>query len=119
MDTLLLQDNAEEAAGLLKSLAHPSRLLVLCALVAREHTAGELVALTGLSQSAVSQHLARLRRQGVVSTRREGPRIYYSLLNPRVRAVLETLHGLYCPEAFAAPGGGPGGGGCAGRGNDG
>lgn len=100
MDLLAMQDNAQEAAALLKSLAHPSRLLVLCALVSREYTAGELEELTGLSQSAVSQHLARLREAGIVATRREAQRIYYSLADPRVRSVLETLHGLYCPEAF-------------------
>lgn len=93
-----MQENAEAASGLLKTLSNPSRLLVLCALVTREHTVGELEALTGLSQSAISQHLARLRNEGVVVTRRDAQRIFYALANPQVRAVLETLHGIYCPE---------------------
>jgi DNA-binding transcriptional ArsR family regulator len=98
MDIKLMQANAAQASALLKSLSNPSRLLVLCALVTREHTAGELEALTGISQSAISQHLARLRDDDMVDTRRDAQRIFYSLKNQAVRAVLETLHGLYCPE---------------------
>jgi len=93
-----MQENAEQASDLLKSLANPARLLVLCALVSREHTVGELEELTGLSQSAISQHLARLRESELVATRREAQRIFYSLSNTEVAAVLETLHGIYCPE---------------------
>lgn len=99
MNIDLMQTNAAEAAALLKLLAHPSRLLVLCALVTREHTAGELERLTGLGQSAISQHLARLREAGIVHTRREAQRIHYSLGNPEVHAVLRTLHDLYCRDA--------------------
>ena len=98
MNIELMQANAQEASDLLKSLAHSSRLLVLCALVTREHTAGELEQLTGLSQSAISQHLARLREAGAVSTRREAQRIFYSLGDPRVKVLLEALHGIYCTE---------------------
>jgi DNA-binding transcriptional ArsR family regulator len=94
-----MQNNADAAAGLLKSLANSSRLMVLCALVSREHTVGELEQLTGLSQSAISQHMARLREAGIVSTRRDAQRIFYSLDNAEVRAVLETLHSVYCAEA--------------------
>lgn len=98
MDLELMQENAQEASGLLKTLSNSSRLLVLCALVTREHTAGELEELTGISQSAISQHLARLREAEIVTTRRDAQRIFYSLNNTEVRAVLETLHGIYCPE---------------------
>ena len=98
MDITAMQENAQQATRLLKSLANPSRLLVLCALVTREHTVGELEELTGLSQSAVSQHLARLRDDGLVSTHREAQRIYYSLDNPKVTAILGTLHDIYCPD---------------------
>lgn len=98
MDLAAMQQNAGQAAALMKSLSNPSRLLVLCALVTREHTVGELEELTGLSQSAISQHLARLRDSGLVSTRRDAQRIFYSLDKPEVKAVLETLHRLYCPE---------------------
>jgi DNA-binding transcriptional ArsR family regulator len=98
MDIELMRDNAQDASALLKSLANPSRLLVLCALVTREHTVGELEELTGLSQSAVSQHLARLRDEQIVATRRDAQRVFYSLENPGVQAVLETMHGLYCAD---------------------
>jgi DNA-binding transcriptional ArsR family regulator len=98
MDIEAMQQNAGEAAELLKTLANPARLLVLCALVTREHTAGELEELVGLSQSAVSQHLARLRNQGLVSTRREGQNICYRLSNQRVRQILETMHEIYCAD---------------------
>ena len=98
LDITVMQENAEQASDLLKSLANPARLLVLCALVSREHTVGELEELTGLSQSAISQHLARLRESELVATRREAQRIFYSLSDDEVAAVLETLHGIYCPE---------------------
>ena len=91
-----MQENADEAASLLKLIANPSRLLVLCALLTREHTAGELEELVGLSQSAVSQHLAKLRHQNMVATRRDGQKIYYSLKNPRVKQVITTMHSIYC-----------------------
>ena len=99
-----MEQNVQEAAGLLKSLANPSRLLVLCALVNREHTAGELEALTELGQSAVSQHLAKLRKAGIVATRREAQRVIYSLSNPEVSALLETLHTLYCGDQGVSKG---------------
>ena len=90
--------NAGEAASLLKSIANPARLLVLCALVNREHTVGELEELVGLSQSALSQHLARLRVQELVSTRREGQKIYYGLADDRIKKIVETLHELFCDQ---------------------
>ena len=98
MDIASMQHNAHDAANLLKTLANPSRLLVLCALVNREHTAGELEQLVGLSQSAVSQHLARLRSNGLVHTRRDGQCIYYALGNDSARRILETLHSIYCAD---------------------
>jgi DNA-binding transcriptional ArsR family regulator len=96
MDFSVMQLNASNAASLLKTLANPSRLLVLCALVSREHTAGELEELVGLSQSAVSQHLARLRTERIVSTRRQGQNIYYALSDANAKRVLETMHDIYC-----------------------
>lgn len=98
MNLETMQQNAAIAAELLKNLAHPGRLLVLCALVTREHTAGELESLVGLSQSALSQHLARLRLQGIVNTRRDGQRIYYSLSDDNARHIVKTLHQLYCSD---------------------
>lgn len=98
MDLSEMQNNVEEASDLLKTLANTSRLQVLCALVTREHTVGELEILTGLSQSAISQHLARMRQEEIVSTRRDAQKIFYSLCKAEVRAILETLHGLYCSQ---------------------
>jgi DNA-binding transcriptional ArsR family regulator len=98
MDISVMQRNADEAAGLLKTLANPSRLLVLCALVTREHTAGELEEIVGLSQSAVSQHLARLRSEHLVNTRRQGQNIYYSLSNDKARQILGKMHEIYCAD---------------------
>lgn len=88
---------AEEAAQFLRLLAHDARLLVLCALVeAGEAPAGRLVEISGLSQSALSQHLALLRDQGLVRTRREGVSVIYAIADPKVAALLTTLHGLFC-----------------------
>lgn len=89
---------AGEAAQLLKALAHEARLLALCQLLQGEHTAGELQAASGLSQSALSQHLARLREEGLVATRREAQTIYYRLADDKAARVLDTLAHIYCPE---------------------
>jgi len=88
---------AGEAATLLKALAHEARLMVLCQLVDGEHSVGALLELSGLSQSALSQHLARLRKEGLVATRREAQTIYYRLADPKAARVLETLATIYCP----------------------
>lgn len=88
---------AGEAAALLKALAHEARLMVLCQLIDGEHSAGALQEASGLSQSALSQHLARLREEGLVTTRRDAQNIYYSLADPNVVRVLDTLASIYCP----------------------
>jgi ArsR family transcriptional regulator, virulence genes transcriptional regulator len=88
---------AGEAAALLKALAHEARLMVLCQLVEGEHSAGALQHGSGLSQSALSQHLARLRAEGLVATRRDAQTIYYRLADGNVARVLETLVQIYCP----------------------
>lgn len=90
--------NAARAGELLKQLAHGGRLVILCALVEGERPVGELVAASGLSQSAVSQHLARLRLAGLVETRRQGQSIHYRLRSGEARAVLKTLYKLYCED---------------------
>lgn len=95
----VLEARAEEAAALLASMANAKRLLVLCHLVEGERSVGDLANLAGLSQSALSQHLGKMRLQGLVTTRREAQTIYYSLASREVRAVLETLYGLYCAPA--------------------
>jgi len=88
---------AAEAAALLKALAHETRLMVLCQLSGGEHSVGALQDGAGLSQSALSQHLAKLREEGLVATRREGQTIYYRLADPKAARVLETLAAIYCP----------------------
>jgi DNA-binding transcriptional ArsR family regulator len=92
----VLEARAEEAAELLGSMANAKRLLVLCHLVEGERSVGELAAIAGLSQPALSQHLAKMRLQGLVLTRRNGQTIFYSLASPAVAAVLQTLYGIYC-----------------------
>jgi ArsR family transcriptional regulator, virulence genes transcriptional regulator len=88
--------HAEEAARLLRALANPHRLLVLCALSEGELPVGELNARVPLSQSALSQHLAVLREDRLVATRREGQAIHYRLNPGPAPAVIRTLHDLYC-----------------------
>jgi ArsR family transcriptional regulator, virulence genes transcriptional regulator len=90
---------AGEAAALLKALAHEARLMVLCQLTEGEHSAGSLQDGSGLSQSALSQHLARLREEGLVATRRDAQTIYYRLADAKAERVLNTLASIYCPPA--------------------
>lgn len=89
---------ATEAVAVLRSLAHEGRLLVLCYLAeAGELSVGQLVDRIGLSQSALSQHLAKLRAEGLVATRKSAQSVYYHVAEPRVLTLLTTLHDLYCP----------------------
>ena len=88
---------ASAAASFLRSLSHEARLMVLCQLTEGERSAGELQNGSGLSQSALSQHLARLREDGLVETRRESQTIYYRLADERAARLLETLAELFCP----------------------
>jgi len=88
--------HAEEASSLLKALAHPDRLTVLCRLAEGEASVGQLNEQVDLSQSALSQHLAVLRRSGVVDTRREGQMIHYRLADAKVQRILEAIHSIYC-----------------------
>jgi len=99
-----MRRSASNASGLLKSLGNPSRLMILCHLLGGEMSVGALERELGLSQSALSQHLARLRRAGLVQTRREAQTIYYSLESEEARRVIEVLYDLYCsrPPAGAA-----------------
>ncbi|MDP2334354.1 MAG: metalloregulator ArsR/SmtB family transcription factor, partial [Reyranella sp.] len=87
-----LRSRAGEAAAFLKSIANDRRLIILCELVKGERSVGELEAVAGLSQSALSQHLARLREARLVKTRRESQSIYYSLADTGVSKVIGVLH---------------------------
>ena len=94
-----LQDNAGEATRLLKALSNERRLMILCQLGDGERAVGELLPLVGLSQSALSQHLAVLREEGLVAGRREGVSILYRVADPAALKVIALLADIYCPPA--------------------
>lgn len=91
-----MADRAREASSFLKTLAHEGRLMILCHLGAGEKSVGELESLLNIRQAAVSQMLARLRDEGLVSTRREGKTIYYSLCDENTAQVIGLLYSLFC-----------------------
>ena len=93
-----LERKAADAAGLLKLLANENRLLILCRLAqSKELSVGELTEAVGVSQSALSQHLAMLREQGVVGTRRDAQTVFYRLADPATTRLLGLLRDIYCP----------------------
>ena len=90
---------AGAAVNLLKAMANRSRLLILCYLAeVGEMSVGELVVRVGLSQSALSQHLAKLREEGLVSTRKQAQTVHYRVCDPKAEQLLALLHDLFCPE---------------------
>ena len=93
-----LSEHARDAASLLKELGNESRLMVCCSLGDSELCVGELNQLVPLSQSALSQHLARLRDAGLVTTRKEGQTVYYRLAGDKAVKIITTLKSIYCPE---------------------
>lgn len=95
-DLRIMRKHAGAAAAMLAALSHEARLRVLCDLVGGERMAGELVARSGLSQSALSQHLSKLREEGLVATRREGVSIFYRIANPDAARILALLYEIYC-----------------------
>lgn len=101
MDGEAMRLHAADASRVLKALANEKRLLLLCQLVEGECSVGELNARVDLSQSALSQHLAVLRDEGLVTTRREAQTIYYALAEGPAQQILATLHGIYCGAAPA------------------
>jgi DNA-binding transcriptional ArsR family regulator len=92
----VMEQNAREAAALLKALAHESRLMILCNLIDAEKTVTQLNQTVPLSQSALSQHLAKLRHQGLVTVRKEAQMVYYRLKSDKVARLLSTLYDIYC-----------------------
>jgi DNA-binding transcriptional ArsR family regulator len=97
-----LQSRALRATSLLKAMANPVRLLVLCQLAEGEKSVGELERVVDVSQSALSQHLALLRQRGIVGSRRAGQAIYYSLSGPEAPALLAALYEVYCSKVANA-----------------
>ena len=96
-NTFELQDKADDVARILSTLSNPRRLLVLCHLMRTgERSVGQLVEAIGLSQSALSQHLALMRAEGLVRTRKEGLNVFYSIADPRVEELVQSLERIYC-----------------------
>ena len=96
VDLDAMRRNADDAARLLKMLAHGQRLRVLCLLVEGELSVGQINERIDLSQSALSQHLAKLREEGLVDTRREAQTIYYRIRSGPASRIIDALHGIYC-----------------------
>lgn len=93
-----LRNSAGAAARLLRTLSNEHRLMLLCLLFEGEKSVGELNESLPLSQSALSQHLAVLREESLVRTRRAAQNIYYTLASPAAAQVVQTLHAIYCPK---------------------
>lgn len=98
------QAAADRASEFLKALANRHRLLILCQLVERERSVGELAGFLGIRDSGVSQHLALLRKDGIVAARRDGQTIWYSIASSEARTLLSTLYDVFCqPMAACRP----------------
>ncbi|HEU4661554.1 MAG TPA: metalloregulator ArsR/SmtB family transcription factor [Pseudolabrys sp.] len=96
-----MAENAKRASSFLKALAHENRLMILCILADGEKSVGALEQMLSLRQPTVSQQLARLRADGLVSTRRHGKVVYYSLASSDVRTVIGAMYQMFCRKAFA------------------
>jgi ArsR family transcriptional regulator, virulence genes transcriptional regulator len=91
---------ADQASDLLKALANRHRLIIICQLIDKERSVGELAELLSIRDSTVSQHLALLRKDGLVTSRRDGQTIWYSIGSPQARELVQTLYRVYCgPES--------------------
>jgi ArsR family transcriptional regulator len=96
-DPASFEKQAVEVAGILRALANERRLMILCKLVeCGEDNVNALADAVGLSQSALSQHLARMREEGLVTFRRESQTLWYRIADPRVEQLFATLHKLFC-----------------------
>lgn len=92
----IMQKNAEKAESVLKILANKNRLMILCHLVKGEKSVSEIKGLVGLSGSALSQHLSRMRSLNLVNTDKRGLEVFYRIENPEIEAILSTLYLIYC-----------------------
>jgi len=93
-----MQQAAEQACTLMKTLSHPDRLMVLCQLKEGEKSVGEIAEMVGIAQSPLSQHLSKMRLQGIVKNRREAQSIFYSLANKEVERIIDLLYAMYCSD---------------------
>ena len=98
IDPNALRDNAAQATQLLKALSHPDRLMLLCRLAEGERSVSELEPLVEVYQPSLSQQLGILRREGLVSSRREGKQMFYQVANPDALAVLNVLYQRFCGD---------------------
>lgn len=96
IDSEVMEQAADQASELLKALSNRHRLLIICQLIDGERSVGELAEFLSLRDSTVSQHLALLRKDGLVSARRDGQTIFYSIASEPARAVLKTLYQVFC-----------------------
>jgi len=97
-DPTKLVENAQQVAAILKQLSNPNRLMILCCISSGELTVGDLNTQINLSQSALSQHLAKLRESEIVTTRRESQTIYYRIANQKIKYLLEVLQQQFCDD---------------------
>jgi len=105
LDLAAFEANAPDVADILRTLANERRLMILCRLVDwKEANVTALAEAVGLSQSALSQHLAKLRDEGIVTFRRESQTLWYRIADPRVEQLMATLYSLYCRQTKAAKG---------------
>ena len=98
-----MQSSADQASDLLKALSNRHRLLIICQLIDGERSVGDLAGFLTLRDSTVSQHLALLRKDGLVAARRDAQTIYYSIASDPAREVLKTLYQVYCAPKARKP----------------
>ena len=101
VDKNAMEAAADQASDLLKALANRHRLMIVCQLIDAERSVGELAAFLGIRDSTVSQHLALLRKDGLVTTRRDGQTIWYQISSGPAREVVKTLYRIYCAPTLA------------------
>ena len=99
IDLQQMAESADRASRLMKTLGHKDRLMILCQLAEGEKSVGQIADLLEISQSPLSQHLSRLRKEGLVETRREAQTIYYSLKSGEASRIVELLYELFCSSA--------------------
>ncbi len=103
MNFSAMQDAADRASDLLKALANRHRLLIVCQLIEGERSVGELADFLGIRDSGVSQHLALLRKDGIVAARRDGQTIWYSIASTEAQRLLTLLYRVYCAPGLREP----------------
>ncbi len=93
-----MQKRAEEVSEFMKCFGSPHRLMILCQLVEGEKSVTQLIDATGLAQTSMSQHLGKLKNEGLIDYRRDHRTLYYSICNPHVMEIMNTLHDIYCKD---------------------